>query len=88
MIIATLPYMEISSIFCFQIMIVFFFSFPFFCGFFFHFLTSMTFLGLQLDIEFLAIKQSPFGYLMGVKKHIGLLIYFLSIYYISIFFGS
>lgn len=47
--------------------------------FFIFFLTSMTFLGLQLDVELLAIKQSPFGYVMGSEKHIGMLICFLSI---------
>ncbi|CBI39113.3 unnamed protein product, partial [Vitis vinifera] len=28
----------------------------------------MTFLGLQLDIEFLAIKQSPFGTIVKIVK--------------------
>lgn len=80
MIVDSFTCMELSSIFCSQIMIAFF-SFPFFYGLFlFHFfLTSMTFLGLQLDVELLAIKQSPFGYVMGSEKHIGMLICFLSI---------
>ena len=45
----------------------------------FSFLTGLTFLGLQLDVELLAVKQSPFGYVMGTEKHIGSLVCFLSV---------
>lgn len=53
------------------------FSFTFFYSVFpFHYLTSLTFLALQLDVELLSIKQSPFGYVIDAKKHIEPLICF------------
>ena len=45
----------------------------------FYFLTGLALLGLQLDVELLSIKQSPFGYVMGAEKHIGSLVCFLSV---------
>ena len=57
---------------------------PAFMGFLlcpFYFLTGMDFSGSAVGCraELLAIKQSPFGYVMGAQKHIRSLVCFLSV---------